>query len=91
MSTATLEYVETRTTDQPADASHIVHMPATEKQTPQSYVLEARIEGRPITALCGYTWVPNKNPEPLPVCATCLEIYKHDPRGHGDRGDLPDA
>lgn len=92
MTTATLEYVETRTTDQPAEASHIVMVPPGEKdQTPQAYVLRARVEGLPVTALCGYTWVPEKDPAPLPVCEGCLAIYQHDPHGFGDRGELPDA
>lgn len=92
MSTSTLEYVETRTTDQAGEASHIVLVPPGEKdQTPQAYVLRARIDGLPITALCGYTWTPHRDPKPLPVCEGCLAIFQHDPQGHGDRGDLPDA
>lgn len=92
MSTATLEYVETRTSDVAAESSHIVMVPKGEKdQTPQAYVLRARVEGFPVVALCGFTWVPHQNPAPLPVCKTCLNIYQHDPLGHGDRGDLPDA
>lgn len=92
MSTATLEYVETRTSDVPAESSHIVWLPPDALETtPQSYVLRARIEGTPITALCGHTWVPQKDPAPLPVCEACLNIYQSDPSGHGDREELPDA
>jgi hypothetical protein len=80
------------TTDQPEQASHIVMVPPEEEDsTPQAYVLRARIEGFPVTALCGHTFVPQKNPEPLPVCEECLEIFQHDPNGHGDREELPEA
>lgn len=37
-------------------------------------VLEARINGTPVTALCGYVWVPSRNPENHPVCERCLAI-----------------
>ena len=92
MSTATLEYVETRTTDQPGEATHIVMVPGDQKdETPQAYVLRARVEDFPVTALCGYTWTPHRNPAPLPICEGCLAIYQNDPNGFGDRGELPDA
>lgn len=84
--------IEHQTSDEPEQASHIVMVPPHEDdESPQAYVLRARIEGFPITALCGHVFVPHKNPEPLPVCSGCLDIYQHDPNGFGDRGELPDA
>jgi hypothetical protein len=59
--------------------------------TPVAYVLEARIEGRQIEALCGYRWVPQRDPKAYPICERCLEVYRHDPFGKGDRDRLPDA
>lgn len=92
MSVETLEYVQTNTTDVPEDASHIVQVPKHQPDpTPQAYVLRARIEGFLIVALCGHAFVPKQNPEPLPVCQACLDIYENDPHGHGDRDQLPDA
>ena len=92
MSTATLEYVETRTTDIPGDASHIVMVPPSEKdETPQAYVLRARVEGFPIVALCGYTWIPSKNALPLPVCSGCLDVYQQPGDHRDERDELPDA
>ena len=42
------------------DQAHIVMVPPGEPdQTPQAYVLRARVEGFPITALCGFVWIPN--------------------------------
>lgn len=39
-------------------------------------VLEARIMGTPIEALCGFVWVPSKDPKQLPVCQQCKDIYE---------------
>lgn len=38
-------------------------------------VLEARVMGTPLEALCGYVWVPARDPKPLPVCQACKETY----------------
>lgn len=38
-------------------------------------VLEARIYGTPLEALCGEVFVPQRDPTKLPVCAPCKEIY----------------
>lgn len=90
--TSTLELVQTVTTDEPAEAAHIVMVPPGQPdKSPQAYVLRARIEGFPVRALCGWEWVPEKDPGPLPVCAGCLDVYQDDPHGHGDRDQLPDA
>ena len=91
--TMTEDVVEVRTTDTPEDAAHIVRLPRDQdgKTTAQAYIMQARIEGFEVEALCGYRWIPQKDPKVLPVCETCLEIYKHDPNGYGDRDRLPDA
>lgn len=39
-------------------------------------VLEARIHGIPLEALCGAVFVPQKDPTKLPVCTPCKEIYE---------------
>lgn len=33
------------------------------------------VEGRAVTALCGKTWVPTKDPEKFPICPTCREVW----------------
>lgn len=94
MTTSTLDrpIVETNTADDPDLASHIVKTPPGEPdKTPQAYILRARLEGIAVTALCGYVFVPQHDPAPRPVCQTCKDIFEHDPYGHGDRGELPDA
>ena len=89
--TATITEERILTSTNKPEAAHIVMVPPGESdETPQAYVMRARIEGFPVTALCGFTWVPNKMATGLPVCGECKAIYEHDPLGHGDRGDLPD-
>jgi hypothetical protein len=39
-------------------------------------VLQARIEGTPIEALCGHVWVPARDPKRLPICQKCKDIYE---------------
>jgi hypothetical protein len=39
-------------------------------------VLEARIYGTPLEALCGHVWVPSRDPKQLPVCEKCKGIYE---------------
>lgn len=56
--------------------SHIVWMPDDKKMTAATYVLVARIEGFPIKGLCGFEWVPSRDPKEHPVCGKCLEIWK---------------
>jgi hypothetical protein len=54
-------------------ASHIVKVGPGEDAA--SIVLEARINGTPIEALCGFVWVPSRDPRQLPVCEDCKNIY----------------
>lgn len=39
-------------------------------------IIEVVINGTPITALCGYIWVPTKNPDNYPLCSRCDSIAK---------------
>lgn len=39
-------------------------------------ILEARINGTPIEALCGHVWVPSRDPKQLPLCDVCKDIYE---------------
>lgn len=45
-----------------------------EKETAGARVLRASVEGTPLVAICGYTWVPSRNPENHPVCPKCMEL-----------------
>lgn len=57
-----------------AQHAHIVKVGPGEKAA--AVVLEARVMGTPVEALCGYVWVPNKDPQQLPICPKCKDIYE---------------
>ncbi len=60
-------------TSEPVSA-HIVRVELGEDAAAK--VLEARIYGTPIEALCGHVWVPSRDPKQLPLCQKCKEIYE---------------
>jgi hypothetical protein len=37
-------------------------------------VVEGMVNGTPVRALCGKTWVPGRDPGRFPLCPTCREI-----------------
>lgn len=59
-------------TDEPSMA-HIVKTEPGEDAAAK--VLEARIYGTPLEALCGHVWVPSRDPKQLPLCDVCKDIY----------------
>lgn len=67
------ELDETTETGEPTVA-HIVRTTPGESATAK--VLEARINGTPLEALCGYVWVPARDPKQLPLCERCKEVYE---------------
>jgi hypothetical protein len=60
--------IDERTTDD-GDHEKLAHI-----VLPKSAVTEAYITGTPVTALCGKSWVPTRDPGRYPVCETCKEI-----------------
>ena len=44
-------------------------------------IVESAVTGKPVTALCGKTWVPGRDPSKFPVCPECQEIHAKLPRG----------
>lgn len=54
-------------------AAHIVKTDPGESAAAK--VLEARIYGTPLKALCGHVWVPSRDPKQLPMCEHCKSIY----------------
>lgn len=91
--TVTEEETRLETTDDAGNATHIVWLPPhlREKTTPQAYVMEARVEGRTIEALCGHRWVPQRDPRQYPICQRCLDIYHSPGENRDDRDELPEA
>jgi hypothetical protein len=55
-------------------AAHIVKTEPGESAAAK--VLEARIYGTPLEALCGHVWVPSRDPKQLPLCEACKNIYE---------------
>lgn len=54
-------------------------------------VMEARVNGTPVMALCGYTWVPSRNPEKHPRCSKCDEIFEQIRDGSDNVNNDPEA
>ena len=54
-------------------------------------VLEARIYGSPLEALCGEVFVPQRDPTKLPLCAPCKEIYEVYRAFNGGLGETPNS
>ncbi|MFM8191304.1 MAG: DUF3039 domain-containing protein [Candidatus Nanopelagicus sp.] len=38
-------------------------------------ITESAVTGKPVRALCGKKWVPNRDPQKFPICPTCKEIH----------------
>lgn len=55
----------------PPEAAHIV-----KGDDAVAKVVEARVYGTPLEALCGAVFVPQRDPTKLPLCATCKDIYE---------------
>ena len=54
----------------------VAHIVKTEPgESAAAKVMEARIYGTPLEALCGHVWVPSRDPKQVPMCQTCKEIY----------------
>lgn len=49
----------------------------------EALVLEARVMGTPVEALCGFVWVPSRDPSRYPLCSKCEEILKQMKEGGG--------
>lgn len=94
MSTLTLERPSivtdrvVQTSNDKPEAAHIV-APKDDK-TAKALLVEAVVEGLAVEALCGYVWVPHRDPRNLPVCEECKDIYNGLLGADGD-AELPDA
>lgn len=69
----TIPVTEERTETGDPLVAHIVK--SGRKENAAAKVLEARINGTPVEALCGHVWVPSRDPKKLPVCQACKDIY----------------
>ena len=67
------ELEEVTETGEPTHA-HIVKVGPGENAAAK--ILEARVMGTPVEALCGFVWVPSRDPKQLPVCQECKNVYE---------------
>jgi hypothetical protein len=73
-------------TEEPA-AAHIVKTEPGESAAAK--VLEARIYGIALEALCGHVWVPSRDPKQLPLCEACKSVYEMYRMFNDGLGDSP--
>lgn len=38
-------------------------------------IVESAVTGSPVKALCGKTWIPNRDPSRFPICPDCEKIH----------------
>jgi len=76
LGTSVKEVVVTRPDDETATGEpHVAHIVKTDGDA-AAKVVEARIYGTPLEALCGKVFVPQRDPTRLPMCAACKDIYE---------------
>jgi hypothetical protein len=68
-------------------AAHIVKTEPGESAAAK--VLEARIYGTALEALCGHVWVPSRDPKQLPLCEACKSVYEMYKMFNDGLGDSP--
>jgi hypothetical protein len=49
-------------------------------------IVESAVTGKPVTALCGKRWIPNRDPKRFPICPTCKEIHAGLRKGPDESG-----
>lgn len=59
------------TTDGDGDHDRFTHIVKGEE------LVDSMVEGQPLMALCGKTWVPSRDPDRYPVCKMCIDVYEH--------------
>ena len=70
----------------------VAHIVKTEPgENAAAKVLEARINGTPIEALCGHVWVPSRDPKQVPMCQKCKDIYETSRMFNDGLGETPNA
>lgn len=71
MSTAEKTDLAPTTTDEDFTRTHIVNCPE-DKHSTNAWLSEATVMGLEVEALCGYRWVPTKDPFKYEICQACV-------------------
>ena len=58
------------------DHERFAHYVRARGRDAEALVLEARVLGTPVEALCGKKWVPSRDPARFPICPACAELAK---------------
>ncbi|EPI49858.1 hypothetical protein HMPREF1577_01311, partial [Gardnerella pickettii JCP8017A] len=64
------EVDESAKMDDGGDADRFAHYVSKDR------VIESRLTGRPVVALCGKVWIPKREANDYPVCPECKKIYE---------------
>ncbi len=76
MGTETLARPRTGTGTGDSDVrTHYVRCPPG-KPSAAAWITEAAVEGKEVEALCGYRWVPGRDPERYLMCLECVKIAR---------------
>lgn len=62
-------------TDDPDQVAHFVDQRPVEQGGKGQDIAIAMILGIEVEALCGYRWVPYRDPTGKPVCKSCIDAY----------------
>lgn len=81
MSTHTIDTVHPGTVDVPDAREHTAPAEPGDHEklahfVPADQLADAIIFGTPLTALCGKTWVPTRDPKQFPVCPDCKAAWE---------------
>ena len=72
----TIEEVRPVLSNDDGDHERFAHYVGAKGRDAEALVLEARIHGFAIEALCGKKWVPSRDPERFPICPACAALAK---------------
>jgi hypothetical protein len=48
-----------------------------DRDSAEAWVTEARVMGFEVEALCGFKWIPARDPQRYAVCEACKDILSH--------------
>lgn len=80
LDTSTIEDITAyEETENPDSKAHVVNPPKNlhiwqPGMTSQDIVNIARLQGKTVTALCGYKFIPRHDPDKHPACEVCIRI-----------------
>lgn len=74
--TQLIQETETTTTTTDPIYTHIIDR-GDDPRPVSALILDAMVNGIHLTALCGYKWIPSRDPMKYPLCEKCAEIFEY--------------